>query len=258
MIERAMTCVAIAVCLGGCAAAAGDAGPSAGAAAGSSGAGAAGGSTPSSGSGGTESAGAGGSAGTPDTPDPGDAGSAASADCDLLEDFEQTEWPHLPWTPMGGGGKAVGTLAAHDGSQGLMASEWQLNQFVQVGLPGDRLRAWVRGAAGRVYLGFGSTPHGTKALAFAPNADSLILNDVPTFYEFADVDKMFVGPSTTAWYRMEIEFGTGGQVTGRLFASDGKTEVAQVSHTFADLVPVGIAVRAFNDTYMDSIELCRE
>jgi hypothetical protein len=176
--------------------------------------------------------------------------------CEVLEGFE-SEWPHLPWMTMGLGAQGTGPQAAHDGSLGLVASEWQINQFVHVGLPGDRLTAWVRGFGGRAYLGFGSTPLGTKALVFAPNAGSVLLNDCPGFYTFDDLETKPMTQSGGSWHKLEIEFGTGGQVTGRLYGPDGGV-VTTLTHTFSDFTPGGIAVRAFNDTFIDTVELCRE
>ncbi len=186
----------------------------------------------------------------------GDGKICEKSKCDLLEGFE-TEWPHLPWMAAGWGVQGTGPQAAHDGALGLVASEWQINQFVQIGLPGDRLTAWVRGVGGRAYLGFGSTPKGTKALVFAPNAGSLLIDDCPKFYEFNNVETQPIQMSATSWQKIEVEFAAGGLVTGRLYGPDG-TLLGSVSHTFDDLEPSGIAVRSFNDTFIDTIELCRE
>lgn len=200
-------------------------------------------------------AGAGGEAGSP-IEDPCADGGCEQSECEVIEGFE-SEWPHLPWMATGWGVQGSGAQAAHDGAMGLVASEWEINQFVQVGLPGDRLTAWVRGTAGRAYLGFGSTPKGTKALVFAPNAYSILLDDCPGFYEFNDVVTQPTTLYASSWHKLEIEFGTGGQITGRLYGPDGGV-VTTLTHTFPDLVPSGIAVRAFSDTYIDTIELCRK
>src|SRR5258706_11732644 len=196
----------------------------------------AGGSKSSGGAGGTKSGGTGGtkSGGTGGTmplePDAGE-----KPECELIESFDDGAWPHLPWVPEGGGKSSTGTLAAHDGSAGLLESEWMIDQFVSVGAPGERLSAWVSGdGGGRAYLGFGPTPKGTKALVFAPNAHTLILNDIPGFYTFEDVETAQIPLSVGAWYKLEIEFGSGGSVTGRLYESDGASLVATVTHTFSD------------------------
>lgn len=186
----------------------------------------------------------------------GDGKSCSKSACELIEGFEG-EWPYLPWMATGWGVQGTGPQAAHDGALGLVASEWQINQFVYVGVPGDRLTAWVRGYGGRAYLGFGSTPNGTKALVFAPNAGSLLLDDCPGFYTFNDIKTQPIPASQGPWHKLEIEFGAGGQVTGRLYGPDGAV-VTTLSHTFDDLTPGGIAVRAFNDTFIDTVELCRE
>ena len=200
-------------------------------------------------SGGSDTGGAAGSAGA--------AGAPAQSNCEVVEDFEAASFPELPWMWGSAQGPVLGSQAAHDGAQGLMEIEWSLNQFVKVGKPGDRLRAWVRGTGGgRAYLGFGTTPGHTKALVFAPNATSLILNDCPSLYEFTDVATAKMGFSVGAWYQLVIDFGDGGLVTGHLYESDGKTEAASVAHTFPDFEPAGIAVRAFGSTYIDTIEVC--
>jgi hypothetical protein len=180
------------------------------------------------------------------------------AACDAIESFDSGSWPHLPWVPEGGGKSSTGVLAAHDGDAGLVESEWMIDQFVSIGAPGERLTAWVRGnGGGRAYLGFGSTPKGTKALTFAPNAQSLVLNEIPGFYNFEDLESTPIPVTFAAWQKLEVEFGPGGGVTGRLYESDGVTLVATVTHTFSDWVPSGIGIRAFNSTYIDTIEVCR-
>lgn len=186
----------------------------------------------------------------------GDGKVCEKSKCELLEGFEKG-WPQLPWTAAGGGPTGTGPQAAHDGLLGLVATEWSIHQFVSVGHPGDRLTAWVRGFNGRAYLGFGSTPKGTKAFVFAPNANALLFDDCPKFYEFVDVASTPLPTGGSSWQKIEVEFGTGGQVTGRLYGVDG-TLVTSLTHVFDDLVPSGIAVRNFNDTFLDTIELCRE
>lgn len=249
-----MRLFAITIFCFGCAAAENDAtnAVAAGGGAGSSaGVGGSGGASPSPGGGGTTPvAASGGSAGEPPVP--------AKGSCELVADFEGPTFPELPWTWGGSQKQALGAMAAHDGKQGLLESEWSINQFVSVGAPGDRLSAWVKGSgAGRAWLGFGSTLSHTYALAFAPNAQSLILSEVPNLYEFDDVATVKAAIAPHSWYKLVAELGSGGLVTGTLYESDGKAVVAQVTHTFSGFVPHGIGVRSFGDTHLDTLEICR-
>jgi hypothetical protein len=56
------------------------------------------------------------------------------------------------------------------------------------------------------------------------------------------------------WYRFEIAWGVGGDITGRLFDSDGETLLNTVTATDTTITSGGLAFRAFGPThYVDSV-----
>ncbi len=175
--------------------------------------------------------------------------------CAIIDDFETGSWPYAPWLVETAGG-SVTTAAAHDGTYGLQDPDWHYRTDVTVGAAGDRLRMWVRAASsGRAYFGFGATASGAKSFVLAPNTTSILFQN-NSGYGYSNVATSTTSFSTGAWYLMEIEFLGGGMVRGTVYSSDGVTVVNTLTHDFGTLTPAGIALRSFNTTYLDTIEVC--
>ncbi len=172
-----------------------------------------------------------------------------------VEDFETGGWPKSPWVTQASGGTLVAGCAK-SGALGSRDVGWHYRTDVNVGAVGQRLSAWVRPAGtstGRVYLGFGAHSGGAYTLIAGPNTGELLLQD-NTGWNHTTLQSV---PQTysVSWYRLEVEFQSGGDVVGRLFGSDGTTLLNQVSHTFGTLPQGGVALRSFDGFCVDDIEL---
>jgi len=53
-----------------------------------------------------------------------------------------------------------------------------------------------------------------------------------------------------------VEFQPGNVTAATLFAADGSTVLATVSHTWPDSVVGGIAIRTFGDIIVDTLRVC--
>jgi hypothetical protein len=59
------------------------------------------------------------------------------------------------------------------------------------------------------------------------------------------------------WYRIEVQWGGGGQIMARLFDEDGKTLLNTVSAFDSTYTAGGIAFRAFNGPkFLDTVKVC--
>jgi hypothetical protein len=111
---------------------------------------------------------------------------------------------------------------------------------------GESVSVWLRfaGAAdGRAYFGFGASPLGTLSLVAAPNTGQLLLQDNTGYgnVTLAAVSQRFLA---NHWYRLEVDWGAGGSITGRLFDSNGTTLLKSVSAADNAFTAGGIAFRA--------------
>jgi hypothetical protein len=159
--------------------------------------------------------------------------------------------------------------AAHDGGLGLVKHdgyEWLIrNDYGAQVHPGETISAWVdlAGTAdGRAYFGFGATPNdplgplstgGTLSLVLAPNTDQLLLQDNSGF-AFRTLGGVAQHYQLDTWYRLEVDWGAGGAITGRLYDSDGFTLLNTVTGSATDITAGGIAFRGFgSDKYFDTV-----
>src|SRR5262249_9489715 len=147
---------------------------------------------------------------------------------------------------------SVTAAAAHDGPFGLRlgsTTEWMWrNDPVVAVQQGDTISAWVQAAGaptlGRVYIGFGASATGTLSMVLGGNSSTLHLQRNAGF-GFLDIG---VVPQTwvaNKWYRFEVAWGAGGNITGRVFDSDGTTLVNTVTATDTTISNGGLAFRAF-------------
>jgi hypothetical protein len=190
----------------------------------------------------------------------------------ILEDFESGNLNAytVVFPPLTGN---VTNAAAHDRSFGLdMANgnDWiyrnDAGAHVQAG---DALSVWVlfanvnnapapqiivnNGADGRAYFGFGATATGTLSLVAAANTNQLILQNNNN-YGFTNIAAVAQNYTANVWYRLEVDWGTSGTITGKLFASNGTTLLNSVTGTDTTITSGGIAFRAIgHDKYFDTV-----
>jgi hypothetical protein len=156
---------------------------------------------------------------------------------------------------------AISPSAAHDGAYGLV--DYGGNDWVYRNDPaaqvraGDTLSVWLRfvgTANGRAYFGFGAGPGGTLSLVAAPNTNQLLLQDNRGwgFAELAAVTQRWL---PNHWYRLEVDWGAGGTIVGKLFDSNGTTLLQQVTASTTVVTAGGIAFRATGSTkYWDTVQ----
>jgi hypothetical protein len=185
--------------------------------------------------------------------------------CSSVEHFFTGPWPIPPWTAAGAAYGVVSAACAHDGANGFTdnvggggVGDWYYRTDVSVGNPGQKLSMWVRtgntASSGRIFMGFGSNATSTWSMDIAPNAGSINLfrnNPYSSYSGLATASQAF---SLNTWYRMEVEFGAAGAVTGRLYASDGVTVLNTITATLAGFTPGGVAFRSWGPTTANCVD----
>lgn len=127
---------------------------------------------------------------------------------------------------------------------------------------GQTLSVWTQfadAADGRAYVGFGARPQrasGTYSLVLAANTNQLILQLNSSGYSHSNLAAVGQKYEANRWYRVEIAWGFGGSLTGRLYDSDGVTLLNEVQATNNTFSAGGIAFRAFgSDKYFRTVVL---
>jgi len=167
----------------------------------------------------------------------------------VLQDFENPS----TWNIVGGTGQASAyrsASAAHNGGNGLVdtgGEDWiYRNDASSRVKTGDTISAWLRfvdNADGRAYLGFGSGPLGTYSLVAAANTQQLQFQVNPGygFMTLATADLTF---AANHWYKVEVAWGAGGRLAGKVFDTDGTTLLQSVNAVSRGIASGGIALRA--------------
>ncbi len=144
--------------------------------------------------------------------------------------------------------------AAHDGSFGLMdysGTDWVFrNDSATQVKQGDTISVWVKfvgAATGTAAFGFGASGSGTLSIVASASTNQLLL-----------VNNSGYGATTIAastetwqanhWYRLEVSWGTTGSIVGRVYDSNGTTQLQSVSGTSTAIKSGGIAFRTFGGT----------
>jgi hypothetical protein len=163
----------------------------------------------------------------------------------------------------------LAAAAAHDGLLGLDKHdgyEWMVStDSAEQVHQGETISVWTQLAGtadGRAYLGFGTiapsltqdtSAFRTLALVLAPNTNQLLLQSISgntTFTTFGTAAQTY---QADHWYRMEVTWGTGGSITGKLYDSDGTTLLNTVTGTNNSITSGNIGIRAFGgDKYFDT------
>jgi hypothetical protein len=190
-------------------------------------------------------------------------------DATVIEDFTSGLDPYttvMRFSP----NAAVIPGAGHDGTSNALLKgdgyEWLVRNDDQVQVhPGETISAWVDlagNADGRAYLGFGAKPNdvndylatgGALTLVLAPNSGELIL-EANTGFRHTTLAAVPQDYQADHWYRAEVVWGDGGDVTGNLYDSDGVTLLGSVSGNSEARTDGGIAFRGFgSDKYFDTV-----
>ena len=158
---------------------------------------------------------------------------------------------------------SVAAAAAHDGNYGLLqtaGNDWiYRNDAAAHVAQGDTISVWMQfptAPTGRAYFAFGASSAGTLSLVAAPNTNQLILQSNLGF-NFTNIAAVPATYQANSWYRLEVDWGTGGAIVGTLFASDGQTPLASVSGTTTVITGGGIGFRstASYNTYWDTVTM---
>jgi hypothetical protein len=174
--------------------------------------------------------------------------------CTTVEGWDTGAWGS-GWSSRSTG--SISTSYAHDGSHGIRDPEWSYNtgSTFTTGYAGEKLKAWVRGGSGRIYLGFDASSSGAKSFVVAYNtADIRFQNN--SGYGYTELTTTSMSHTAGRWYLMEVEFAST-SATGRLYDSDGTTLRGSVTHSYGESLVGGIAVRAFSSGDIDTVQICR-
>jgi hypothetical protein len=169
----------------------------------------------------------------------------------VIESFESGSLYN--YNQYGGGyfaSAGISPYASHDGFYGLMdnsGSDWiyRDNAASQV-KQGDTISVWMAfagGASGVAAFGFGASGGGTLSLVASPISHQLMLmNDVG--FGATTLGAVNATFQSNHWYRMEVTWGTTGNITGKLYDSNGTTLLQTVTGSTNVIKSGGIAFKA--------------
>ena len=147
--------------------------------------------------------------------------------------------------------------AKHDGNLGLSSSYYYSDWIyrndggAQV-QQGDTVSAWVQFntyAYGRAYFGFGASAGGTLALVLASDSNQFLIQQIPNYNYYQDLAATGQTYQANHWYRVEVQWGIGGQIVGRLYDSNGTTLLRTVTATSTQFTSGGLAFRGYSNYY---------
>ncbi|MCX6345190.1 MAG: putative Ig domain-containing protein, partial [Armatimonadetes bacterium] len=174
---------------------------------------------------------------------------------EIIDDFEDGSLSE--YTILGGTHDVIGA-AAHDGNFGLSSSSSAWIYRADPGAvlsQGDTVSYWVLlgSSAGRAYCGFGASANGTYSAVAAPNTSTFKIQ-INQSYNYADLASASQSWVDNHWYRIEVQWDTGGLITARLFDSDGASLLNTISATNNTYTSGGIAFRGFGaPNYFDTV-----
>jgi hypothetical protein len=169
----------------------------------------------------------------------------------VIENFDDGNL--YEYTQVGGGYYASVGLSAidsHDGNYGLVdysGSDWIYRDDTAAQVKqGDTISVWmafVGSATGIAAFGFGASGGGTLSLVASPFSNQLLLmNDVG--YGATTLGAAKETFQTNHWYRMEVTWGTSGNIVGRIYDSNGTTLLQTVTGATNAIKSGGIAFKA--------------
>ncbi len=180
----------------------------------------------------------------------------------VIESFESRSLSNYWYVGYSRPTVSITTSAAHNGSYGLATSannDWYFRDDSAAQIQqGDTVSVWMKfasTASGRAYFGFGAGPNGTLSLVAAPNTGQLILQD-NTGYNYVQLAAVNQTWQTGHWYRLEVDWGTSGQIVGKLYDSNSTTLLNTVTATDTSITAGGFAFRTTGSTvYWDTVTL---
>ena len=91
------------------------------------------------------------------------------------------------------------------------------------------------------------------SLVLAPNSDQLIIQNNSGF-GYANLAAVSQTYQANVWYKLEVDWGTTGIVTGKLYSSNGTTLLNSVTASTGDTTPGSFGFRATgSDKYWDTV-----
>jgi hypothetical protein len=158
---------------------------------------------------------------------------------------------------------SIQAVAAHDGAFGLQDSNG--NDWIFRNDPGahvqqgDRISVWLQfntATNGQAYFGFGATSTGTLSIVAAPSAKAFQLQSNIGYNTNVVLGTVTQVYQPNHWYRLEVNWGSTGTITGKLFDSDGATLLNTVTGSSTAITSGGIAFRANgnNVKYWDTVQ----
>ncbi|KAA5538863.1 RCC1 domain-containing protein [Adhaeribacter rhizoryzae] len=170
--------------------------------------------------------------------------SRASINWQVLEDFERPNpWPWLPWRTPGDGSNVSGVLSpyvANFGQYGINIGDWAYRADVMLGNPGDKISLWVKDSAS---LGFQASPIETHSFAIGNNRITFNYLERYLWYPYRQLSAAEFINQPDIWYRLEVTFCEPGFVEGRVYDSDGITELAFLKSRYYNRGLGGIAMK---------------
>lgn len=170
-------------------------------------------------------------------------------DLPIIEDFEKdTAWIWFPWMQVARSNSAVNKGCAHSGKFGLNCiNDYVIRNDLQIGFPEQVISCWVRfQRSTNAYLGFGRSNDRETDLGYflvlSPENNSLDFRRSPD-YTYPILKSVSQTYKMNSWYRLELTFTTNTKLTGKLYASDGKTLLNTIAIELPDLTPGGISFR---------------
>jgi hypothetical protein len=157
---------------------------------------------------------------------------------------------------------SISTVAAHDGTYGLVdanGNDWiYRNDGAAQVKQGESISVWMKFSStsgARAYFGFGSSASGTLSLVAAPNTNQLMLQSNSGYNNYTNLAVANQTYTAGQWYRLEVDWTTGGAITGKIFASNGTTLLQSVTATNTSITSGGFAFRAIGagNTYWDTV-----
>lgn len=171
-----------------------------------------------------------------------------------VEDFESGNLSR--YTVVDGPASAqVAAVAARDGAFGLRdftGNDWIYRNDTDAQVQqGDTISVWFRstaGATGRAYFAFGATATGTMSISMTTDTNEfrILYDPAYDFQVLATVQQTYLRDH---WYRIEVAWGVGGNISARLYDSDGTTLLRTVTATHNVITSGGIGFRAFGSDW---------
>jgi outer membrane protein OmpA-like peptidoglycan-associated protein len=174
----------------------------------------------------------------------------AGLDLPILEDFESdSAWVWKPWENTSNGTSVKSKGSAHSGSYGIFFNKniaYLKRYDIQIGFPGQTISCWFRfHAKTNAYLGFGENSIGMGHgyyLVLAPERNSFDFRKSAD-YTYPNLKTNSQTYQLNVWYRAEVVFNTTTNVTGNLYAANGKTLLNSITVEIPELTPGGIAFK---------------